>query len=92
MMSSGFPMVAAILDEVHVMADYDERLPEGLPRTEDGFGHDDLGDRVHRTGGLVEDDDPGLLDEDLCESDPLALSDRKRVGIGFEDQIGRAHV
>ena len=69
------------------MTDDDEGLTEGLPGIDDRFRDDCLGDGIHGSCGLIEDDNTRLLDQNLCECDPLALSDGKGIGIGVEDLL-----
>src|SRR5512136_353886 len=77
--------VADVLHEVHVMGDDDEGHVHLVPGVHDGVLHVDLRDGIHGSRRLVQDDDPGLPDEDLGEGDPVPLPLGELGGVPVKD-------
>ena len=99
-LGGGQPVAGALLDDPTRLEDRDllgalrrrQAVGDedaGAPRDEPvrGPDHPRLGHRVHPGGGLVEDDDPHVPDEQPGEGDELLLAGRERGAAGAEHRV-----
>ena len=92
--------MAALLDDVATLHDQDRvRVADGgqtvgddearaaTPQRPHGPLHQELGSRVNRTGGLVQDEDGGIRDEGPGDGEQLTLAGRDIGGLLLQDRL-----